>query len=238
MKLDLLKEATAATASGRSAALATNLNSGLQTLVQGSEQTGDLSLDPATLSAIETAVRDDRSTSVETTGGPVFIEVFNPPLRCFVVGAVHIAQPLAQMAALAGYAVTIIDPRSAFASELRFPGIALSTEWPDDAMAVLRPDRRTAIVTLTHDPKIDDPALTAALRSEAFYIGALGSRKTHASRCQRLAESGFTPTDLTRIHGPVGLNIGALSPAEIAVSILAQVTATLRADRLKGREAA
>jgi len=238
MKLDLLKEATAATASGRSAALATNLKSGLQTLVQGSERKGDLSLDPATASAIEIAVRDDRSTTVETPGGPVFIEVFNPPLRCFVVGAVHIAQPLAQMAALAGYAVTIIDPRSAFASELRFPGIALSTEWPDDAMAVLRPDHRTAIVTLTHDPKIDDPALTAALRSEAFYIGALGSRKTHASRCQRLTEAGFTPADLARIHGPVGLNIGALSPAEIAVSILAQITATLRVDRLKGREAA
>jgi xanthine dehydrogenase accessory factor len=238
MKLDLLKEATAATASGRSSALATNLKSGLQTLVQGADRKGDLSLDPATVSAIEIAVRDDRSTTVETAAGPVFIEVFNPPLRCFVVGAVHIAQPLAQMAALAGYAVTIIDPRSAFASELRFPGIALSTEWPDDAMAVLRPDRRTAIVTLTHDPKIDDPALTAALRSAAFYIGALGSRKTHASRCQRLAEAGFTPTDLARIHGPVGLNIGALSPAEIAVSILAQITATLRADRLKGREAA
>jgi xanthine dehydrogenase accessory factor len=238
MKLDLLKEATAATASGRSSALATNLKSGLQTLVQGADRKGNLSLDPATVSAIEIAVRDDRSTTVETAAGPVFIEVFNPPLRCFVVGAVHIAQPLAQMAALAGYAVTIIDPRSAFASELRFPGIALSTEWPDDAMAVLRPDRRTAIVTLTHDPKIDDPALTAALRSDAFYIGALGSRKTHASRCQRLAEAGFTPTDLARIHGPVGLNIGALSPAEIAVSILAQITATLRADRLKGREAA
>jgi xanthine dehydrogenase accessory factor len=238
MKLDLLKEATAATASGRSAALATDLKSGLQTLVQGADRKGDLALDPVTLSAIETALRDDRSTTVETVSGPIFIEVFNPPLRCFVVGAVHIAQPLAQMAALAGYAVTIIDPRSAFASALRFPGVALSTEWPDDAMAVLRPDRRTAIVTLTHDPKIDDPALTAALRSDAFYIGALGSRKTHASRCQRLTASGFTPADLARIHGPVGLNIGALSPAEIAVSILAQITATLRADRLKGREAA
>jgi xanthine dehydrogenase accessory factor len=238
MKLDLLKEATAATAAGRSAALATNLRSGLQTLIQGAEIKGDLPLDNAAKSAIAAAMRDDRSTTIETEGGPVFVEVFNPPLRCFVVGAVHIAQPLAQMAALAGYAVTIIDPRSAFASELRFPGIALSTEWPDDAMAVLRPDRRTAIVTLTHDPKIDDPALTASLRSEAFYIGALGSRKTHAARCQRLSEAGFTPADLARIHGPVGLNIGALSPAEIAVSILAQITATLRADRLKGREAA
>jgi xanthine dehydrogenase accessory factor len=142
------------------------------------------------------------------------------------------------MAALAGYAVTIIDPRSAFASEMRFPGVALSTEWPDDAMAALRPDRRTAVVTLTHDPKIDDPALTAALRSGAFYIGALGSRKTHASRCQRLTEAGFTAGDLSRIHGPVGLNIGALSPAEIAVSILGQITAVLRAERLRGREAA
>ncbi len=142
------------------------------------------------------------------------------------------------MAALAGYAVTIIDPRSAFASETRFPGVALSTEWPDDAMATLRPDRRTAVVTLTHDPKIDDPALTAALRSGAFYIGALGSRKTHASRCQRLTDAGFTPDDLARIHGPVGLNIGALSPAEIAVSILGQITSVLRVERLKGREAA
>ena len=237
MKLDLLKEATAATASGRSAALATNLKSGLQTLIQGSERKGDLVLDSATVSAVETAVRDDRSTTVETPSGPVFVEVFNPPLRCFIVGAVHIAQPLAQMAALAGYAVTIIDPRSAFASELRFPGVALSTEWPDDAMAVLHPDRRTAVVTLTHDPKIDDPALTAALRSEVFYIGALGSRKTHASRCQRLTEVGFAQADLARIHGPIGLNIGALSPAEIAVSILGQITATLRADRLKAREA-
>jgi xanthine dehydrogenase accessory factor len=238
MKLDLLMEAMAATASGRSGALATDLKSGLQTFAQGAERKGDLILDPATVSALETAVRDDRSTTVETEGGPVFIEVFNPPLRCFIIGAVHIAQPLAQMAALAGYAVTIIDPRSAFASELRFPGIALSTEWPDDAMAILRPDRRTAVVTLTHDPKIDDPALTAALRSDAFYIGALGSRKTHASRCQRLTGAGFAQADLTRIHGPVGLNIGALSPAEIAVSILGQITATLRADRLKGREAA
>jgi xanthine dehydrogenase accessory factor len=238
MKLDLLEAATATTASGRSAALVTNLKSGLQTLVQGNARTGALALDPATLSAVEIAIRDDRNTTVETLDGPVFIEVFNPPLRCFIIGAVHIAQPLAQMAALAGYAVTIIDPRSAFASELRFPGVALSTEWPDDAMATLRPDRRTAVVTLTHDPKIDDPALTAALHSEAFYIGALGSRKTHASRCRRLTEAGFTPNDLARIHGPVGLNIGALSPAEIAVSILGQITAVLRAERLKGREAA
>ncbi|HZS85048.1 MAG TPA: XdhC family protein [Stellaceae bacterium] len=238
MKLDFARAALAAAAAGRSAAIATNLRSGLQTLVEGSDRTGDLALDQACLAAIEAAVRDDRSTTIDTAEGPVFIEVFNPSLRCLVVGAVHIAQPLAQMAALAGYAVTIIDPRSAFASEARFPGVSLSTEWPDDAFAVLRPDRRTAIVTLTHDPKIDDPALTAALRSDAFYIGALGSKKTHAARCRRLAEAGFGERDLARIHGPVGLDIGALSPAEIAVSILAQITATLRADRVKARAAA
>jgi len=238
MQLTLLQEALAATASGHSAAVATNLKSGLQTLVQGTETKGNLILDPAVSKEIEAALRDDRSTTVQTAEGPVFIEVFVPKLRCFIVGAVHIAQPLAQMAALAGYAVTIIDPRSAFASELRFPGVTLSTEWPDEAFETLRPDRRTAVVTLTHDPKIDDPALTSALRSEAFYIGALGSRKTHAARLGRLVKAGFDEPELARIHGPVGLSIGALSPAEIAVSILAQITAVLRADRMKERQAA
>jgi xanthine dehydrogenase accessory factor len=237
MKLALAQEALAIAASGGSAAVATNLKSGLQSLVHGTENKGDLRLDGAAMSAVDAAMRDDRSATVETEAGPVFIEVFNPSLRCLIVGAVHIAQPLAQMAALAGYAVTIIDPRSAFASESRFPGVALSTEWPDDAFLALKPDRRTAIVTLTHDPKIDDPALTAALRSQAFYVGALGSKKTHAARCGRLVEAGFAERDLARIHGPVGLDIGALSPAEIAVSILAQVTATLRADRVKERKA-
>src|SRR5437763_601825 len=139
-----------------------------------------------------------------------------------VEGAVHAAQPLARMAAIAGYSVTIVDPRSAFATEERFPGVALSTEWPEAAMPRLNPDRRTAIVTLTHDPKIDDPALTVALKSGAFYIGALGSKRTHAGRSQRLKEAGFTDVDIARIHGPVGLSIGALTPAEIATSILAQ----------------
>jgi xanthine dehydrogenase accessory factor len=238
MQLNLLQEALAATESGRSAAVATNLKSGLQTLVQGTETKGNLVLDPIVAKEIEAALRDDRSTTVQTEGGPVFIEVFVPKLRCFIVGAVHIAQPLAQMAALAGYAVTIVDPRSAFASELRFPGVTLSTEWPDEAFETLRPDRRTAIVTLTHDPKIDDPALTSALRSDAFYIGALGSRKTHAARLGRLVKAGFNEQELARIHGPVGLSIGALSPAEIAVSILAQITSVLRADRMKERQAA
>jgi len=222
MQLSLLQEALAAAETGRSAALATNLKSGLQVLVQPSGTKGSLTLDHALTAAVNAAVRDDRSGTIETADGSVFIEVFNPPLRCFVVGAVHIAQPLARMAALAGYAVTIIDPRSAFASELRFPGIALSTEWPDDAMAALRPDRRTAIVTLTHDPKIDDPALTSALRSDAFYVGALGSKRAQDRRREALGE------DADRINGPVGLDLGAEGPAEIALSIAAELLAAVR----------
>jgi xanthine dehydrogenase accessory factor len=132
----------------------------------------------------------------------------------------------------------VIDPRTAFATDARFPEIELSTEWPDEALQRLRPDKRSAVITLTHDPKLDDPALVEALKSQAFYIGALGSRKTHANRLRRLGELGFKDSDFARIHGPVGLNIGAISPAEIAVAILGQVTAVLRADRLKERDAA
>jgi xanthine dehydrogenase accessory factor len=147
------------------------------------------------------------------------------------VGAVHIAQPLARMAALAGYVVSIVDPRSAFATEERFTNVELSTEWPDEALERVKPDRRTAIVTLTHDPKLDDPALIAALRSDAFYIGALGSKRTHAARLARLTKEGFGDNEFARIHGPVGLDIGAVSPSEIAVSILAQMTLILRGER-------
>ena len=146
-----------------------------------------------------------------------------------VVGAVHIAQSLVPMATLSGYDVTIVDPRQAFATEARFPGVTLKHDWPDDAMSALDPDRRTAVVTLTHDPKLDDPALTIALRSEAFYIGSLGSNRTHAKRLARLMEAGLTESELARIHAPVGLDIGAVSPAEIAVSIMAQITAVLHA---------
>ncbi len=154
--------------------------------------------------------------------------MFSPPRRCFVVGAVHIAQPLVQILSLADYQPIVIDPRQSFATEARFPGLELSTEWPDEALERLKPDHRSAVVTLTHDPKLDDPALAVALRSECFYIGALGSKRTHAARCGRLKEMGFTDTDLARIHGPIGLSIGAVSPAEIAVSILGQMTQILR----------
>jgi xanthine dehydrogenase accessory factor len=238
MKRAFLDRALAVSRSGRSAALVTHLKSGQHALVDQDGIEGDLHLDGAALGAVRGAIRDDRSTTLDSPDGRLFVEVFNPPLRLIVVGAVHAAQPLARMAAIAGYAVTIVDPRSAFATEERFPGVALSTDWPDEAMPRLKPDRRTAIVTLTHDPKIDDPALTVALKSDAFYIGALGSKRTHAGRCQRLKDAGFADADIARIHGPVGLAIGALTPAEIAISILAEVTQVLRADRIKERAAA
>jgi xanthine dehydrogenase accessory factor len=238
MKLSLLQQALAASRDGRAAAVATNLTDGRQSFIEGLTETGDLALDEAGMAAIRRAFAEDRSTTFESAAGPVFIEVFNPRLRCIIVGAVHIAQPLARMASLAGYGVTVVDPRTAFASDARFPDVELSTEWPDEALDRLKPNRRTAVVTLTHDPKLDDPALASALRSEAFYIGALGSRKTHAARCRRLAEAGFGEAEIARIQGPVGLNIGAVSPAEIAVSVLAQITQVLRADRQKEREAA
>ena len=238
MKLQYLERAIAASRAGKPAAIATNLASGEQSLIEGGDVAGNLKLDGAIQEGVRKALSDDRSMTVESDAGAIFIEVFNPPLRCFIVGAVHIAQPLARMAAELGYKVTVVDPRTAFATDARFPEIELSTEWPDEALARLKPDKRSAVITLTHDPKLDDPALAEALKSQAFYIGALGSRKTHAARLKRLGELGFKDSDFERIHGPVGLNIGAISPAEIAVAILGQVTSVLRADRLKEREAA
>jgi xanthine dehydrogenase accessory factor len=238
MKLALLEKALAASRAGRAAVLATHLKSGRQSLLEASEIVGSLVLNAAALAGIRKAVDEDRSTTIETADGPVFVEVFNPRLRCIIVGAVHIAQPLARMASIAGYLVTIVDPRTAFASDERFPDVTLSTEWPDEALATLKLNRRTAVITLTHDPKLDDPALATALRSDAFYIGALGSKKTHAARLKRLEALGFGEAELGRIRGPVGLDINAISPAEIAVSILAEVTQVLRAEPGSGREAA
>ena len=215
-------------AAGTPVALLTNLRSGSQLLVTASGSEGELCLDVDMVAAAQDALKSDESTSFETPAGKVFVHVFAPPPRLVVVGAVHIAEPLARMGALAGYGVTIVDPRRAFAASQRFDGIAVSGDWPDEAMEKLRPDMRTAVVTLTHDPKLDDPALDVALRSPAFYIGALGSRKTHAARLGRLAALGHGEAALARIHGPVGLDIGALSPAEIALSIMGQVTAVRR----------
>lgn len=204
--------------------LATDFESGEQRLLRRGDGASDKER-----KTVERALRSDRCDAgeAEQTSG-VFYQPFNPPLRMVVVGAVHIAQPLSSMAALAGYEVTIVDPRKAFASSDRFPGVALNTEWPDAALRSLALDHRSTVVTLTHDPKLDEPALRVALRSDAFFIGCLGSKKTHAARLRRLEKGGFTQDDLARIHGPVGLPIGSRSPAEIAVSILAQITQTLR----------
>ena len=228
MKQQILKRVLADREAKRQFALVTRLETGEQSILylDGADE-GEIEIDSALRSTVEDAIRDDRSGTVAGAGGDMFVEVFNPPLRLLIVGAVHIAQPLARMASVAGYDVTVIDPRGSFATDDRFPGVTLVNEWPDEAMPPLDPDRRTAVVTLTHDPKIDDPALAAVLRSDAFYIGALGSRKTHAARVERLTESGFGADEIGRIHGPVGLSLGAVSPAEIAVSILAQVTRTL-----------
>jgi len=229
MKRALLDILLAERAAKHPVALVTEIPGGAQALVTEDALEGELSLDEAALAQIRPMLRRDQSGTVEIEGRRLFVQCTNPPPRLLIVGAVHIAQALAPMASLAGYGVTVIDPRRAFATDSRFPGIDMRGDWPDEAMAELAPDRRTAVVTLTHDPKLDDPALQTALRSPAFYIGALGSKKTHAARQGRLVRAGFSPEEIARINGPVGLSIGALSPAEIAVSILAQITAIRRA---------
>jgi xanthine dehydrogenase accessory factor len=180
-------------------------------------------------SAADKAIASDQSGLAEIGGRQWFLRVLNPPVDLAIVGAVHIAQILAKLASLIGYRVRVIDPRQSYATELRFPGVALCHEWPDEALVRVPLGPRSALVTLTHDPKLDDPALVAALDSQAFYIGSLGSRRTHAARLARLKQLGHTDAALARIHGPVGLAIGATTPEEIALSIVAQITQCLRA---------
>ena len=231
MKAGLLRELVAAQADGRDVVLATRLSDGVQDLVDAAATSsrlvpgGDAAADGAVAGALRTGV----PTTVETPGGAVFLRPYIRPPRLIIVGAVHIAQALVPMATIAGFQVTVLDPREGFATPERFPDAQLVIEWPDDVMGALAPDRRTGVVALTHDPRIDDPALIAALGSEAFYIGALGSRKTQGARRERLAEAGFSATSIGRVHGPVGLPIGARTPEEIAVAVLAQVIGALRA---------
>ncbi|WP_428246709.1 XdhC family protein [Ferrovibrio sp.] len=228
MKQAILEQLQADRAAKTPVVLATFLETGEQRLLYLYGKKGLKDIDPRIGEAARAAMLEDKPRTIDTEQGPLFLNVFNPPLRLILVGAVHIAQALVPMAQFAGYELAVIDPRSAFGSEARFPGVWLSNDWPDEAMAQLKPDIRTAVVTLTHDPKVDDPALHAALKSDVFYIGALGSKKTHAARIERLTAAGFGPDDLARIHGPVGLSIGAKTPAEIAISILGQMTQALR----------
>ena len=226
MRLSLLSDLNAERAARRAAVLVTDVASGEQRIVREAEVEGDpLAQD------LQESLRRGKSGLVERDARQFFLTVQTPPVRLVVIGAVHISQALAPMAKDLDLDVTIIDPRTAFATPERFPDAPVLAEWPDAVLPDVGIDQYTAIVALTHDPKIDDPALTAALRSECFYIGALGSRKTHERRVQRLTDSGLSESDLARIHAPIGLDIGAVSPSEIAVSILAEIVSVLRKDR-------
>ncbi|WP_144182627.1 XdhC family protein [Elioraea rosea] len=223
----LLAALQAARAAKRPVVLATRLDDGTQALL-AEDGTHGAALPEALVREALGALADDDSRTVEHEGARWFLHVHNPPLRLVLVGAVHIAQALVPMALPLGFGITVIDPRRAFATAERFPGVTVSDAWPDEAMDVLAPDRRTAVVTLTHDPKLDDPALDRALKSDAYYIGALGSRKTHAARLARLSALGHGVEALARIRGPVGLPIEAATAPEIALSILAEIVAVRR----------
>src|SRR5215475_8944967 len=225
-----------ARAKRRAVTLATRLSDAAEALVYQDSADGTLAGDAAVVAAARRAMEIGKSETVEVGGQKVFLNVYVPPQRLIVVGAVHIAQSLAPMAAMLDFDVTVVDPRGAWATTQRFPGVKVIKDWADEAFQEMGLDANTAVVTLTHDPKLDDPALESALRSDVFYIGALGSRRTHAKRKERLAEVGITDEMFARIHGPVGLNIGAKSPAEIAVSILGQII-EVRAPRLEALSA-
>jgi xanthine dehydrogenase accessory factor len=220
----------------RAVTLATRLSDAAEALVYLDTADGTLAGDAAIAVAARRAMTIGRSETVEIGGEKVLLNVYVPPPRLIIVGAVHIAQSLAPMATMLEFDVTVVDPRGAWATANRFPGVKVIQDWADEAFQAMGLDVSTAVVTLTHDPKLDDPALEAALKSDVFYVGALGSRRTHAKRKERLAEVGITEEQFARVHGPVGLNIGAKSPAEIAVSILGQII-EVRARRLEAMTA-
>jgi len=223
VKLDLLSALNGERTARRAVIVVTDVETGAQQLVKGAEIAGD-----PLREVLEKHLRTGKSGMAESPQGRVFLTVYVPPPRLVITGAVHISQALAPMAKLTGYDVTIVDPRTAFASHERFPDVKLIADWPDAALPPLAIDHYTAFVALTHDPKIDDPALTHALERDCFYIGALGSKKTHARRVERLKAQGIGDAKIARIHSPIGLAIGAVSPAEIAVAIIGEITARLR----------
>jgi xanthine dehydrogenase accessory factor len=223
VKLDILKTLNAERAARRAVVVVTEVAGGEQRLVKAA----DAAKDPLA-ELVGKHIRSGKSGMEETAKGKIFLTVHVPSARLVITGAVHISQTLAPLGQMLGYDVTIIDPRTAFATVERFPDVKVLAEWPDTALPPLGIDRYTAFVALTHDPKIDDPALLHALSRDCFYIGALGSRKTHGKRVERLKQKGLNDADIARIHAPIGLDIGAVSPAEIAVSIMAEITARLR----------
>jgi xanthine dehydrogenase accessory factor len=230
VKSDLLARLNAARAARRAAIRLTDLSTGVDALLLADD---DLAAHPLA-EALMTAFRSGRSGLVEAEGGRVFLTVHVPPPRLVVIGAVHITQALVPMARIAGFDVAVIDPRTAFATPERFAGVTLHALWPEEVIpATIAFDAHTALVAVTHDPKIDDMPLIAALEAGAFYVGALGSRKTHAKRVERLTAAGLPAETIARIHAPIGLDIGAASPAEIAVSVLAEVIQTLRGPKRK-----
>ena len=228
MKLGDLQRLNAARAARRACVLVIRLSDGAERFVEAEAAPGD-----PLAEALEAALRAGKSGTVEHEGEAYFLTVQVPPVRLVMIGAVHISQALAPIARIAGLDPTVIDPRTAFATPERFPDTPVLAQWPDEALAERPLDRYTAICLLTHDPKIDDVALEAALRAECFYIGALGSRKTHAKRLERMGARGFNEAALSRIHAPIGLDIGAVSPAEIAVSIAGEIVAALRKKPLR-----
>jgi xanthine dehydrogenase accessory factor len=230
MKLSLLTALNAERAARRAVIVVTHVESGEQRLVKAA----DVAKDPLRAVLAE-HLRSGKSGMEDTAEGRVFLTVYVPAAQLVAIGAVHISQALAPIAKLLGYDVTIVDPRTAFATPERFPDVRVVAEWPDEALPPLNVDRYTAFVALTHDPKIDDPALSHALARDCFYVGALGSRKTHAKRLERLKQQGVSDADLARIHAPIGLDIGAVSPAEIAVAIMAQITERLREEPAEDR---
>jgi xanthine dehydrogenase accessory factor len=223
MKRDILTALNSERAARRAAIVITNVENGAQRLVKAA----DIARDPLRPVLAE-RLRSSKSGMEDSAEGRVFLTVFVPAPQLVIIGAVHISQALAPIGKLLGYDVTVVDPRTAFASPERFPNVKVIAEWPDKALPPLNVDRYTAFVALTHDPKIDDPALIHALSRDCFYVGALGSRKTHGRRIERLKGQGLGDAELSRIHAPIGLDIGAVSPAEIAVAIMAQITERLR----------
>jgi xanthine dehydrogenase accessory factor len=223
MKLDILSVLNAEREARRAAIVVTDVASGKQRLVKA----GDIAKDPLR-AVLADHLRTGKSGMEDTAEGRAFLTVYVPAPQLVITGAVHISQALAPIGKLLGYDVTIVDPRTAFASAERFPDVKVIAEWPDQALPPLNVDRYTAFVALTHDPKIDDPALLHALKRDCFYVGALGSRKTHARRVERLRGEGLSDAAIARIHAPIGLDIGAVSPSEIAVAIMAQITEKLR----------